>query len=337
MSGMKIAVVNSSTFGRVFPEHIRALRRLGTVARHELPPRMAGAALARRLGDPEVVVSSVNPLYDEDFFARSPRLVLLTRHGIGYNNVDVRAAARSGVIVSRVPGPVEREAMAEHAVALILATCRKLFPAAAAVRAGKWARRMDFVGVELKGRTVGLVGCGNIGSRVAEILSLGFGSRVLACDPEVSAFAMRRYGAEKTSLTAVLRESDAVSLHASLNPTSRGLIGRRELAAMRPGAVLVNNARGELLDEPAVRRALRSGKLGGVGLDVVAREPAGADHPLLKCPGAVIVPHIGAYTRESLKMMGDKVVDDVAHAAKRRAPPREVVNPEVFKSEALRW
>jgi len=337
MGSMRIAVVNSSTFGLVFPKHTAMLKRLGKVTRHELPPRLSGAALARRLGDPEIVVSSVSPLYDDEFFAHSPGLILVTRHGIGYNNVDVRAAALHGVVVSRVPGPVEREAMAEHAVALILATSRRLFPAAAAVRAGKWARRMDFVGIEMKGRTVGLVGCGNIGSRVAEILSFGFGSRVLACDPEVSAFAMRRCGAEKTTLARVLRESDAISLHASLNPASRGMIGKRELAAMRPWVVLVNNARGELLDEVAVAKALRSGRLAGLGVDVIAREPAGADHPLLKCPNTVIVPHIGAYTRESLEAMGDKVVEDVTRAVRGPGMPREVVNPEVFRNKELRW
>ena len=299
--------------------------------------KLSGAALARRLGDPEIVVSSVNPLYDDEFFARSPGLVLLTRHGIGYNNVDVRAAAMHGVVVSRVPGPVEREAMAEHAIALILATFRRILPAVDAVRAGEWARRMEFVGLELKGRTVGLVGCGNIGSRVAEILARGFGARVLACDPAVGAAAMRRFGAVKATLGRVLKESDAISLHASLNPTSRGIMGKRELAAMRPWAVMVNNARGELLDEVAVARALKRGRLAGLGLDVIAREPAGADHPFLRCPNTVMVPHIGAYTRESLKAMGDKVVEDVTRAARRRSLPREIVNPEVLRSAALRW
>jgi phosphoglycerate dehydrogenase-like enzyme len=133
-----------------------------------------------------------------------------------------------------------------------------------------------------------------------------------------------------------LREADVISLHASLDEKSRGMIGNKELNKMRRGAVVVNTARGELTDERVLGRALQSGRLAGLGLDVVAREPAGRGHPLLRHENVIMVPHIGAYTVESLRGMGDKVVDDVERVLGRGKPPREVVNPLVLKSRALR-
>jgi len=322
-------VVNSSSFGRIFPEHMERLRGMCEVKRVDGAGRISGIELGRMCRGASVVVASVSPRYDSDFFARTMGLKLVSRHGIGFNNIDLDAATHNGVIVTKVSGVVEREAMAESAVMLMLAAARRTLPADRAVRAGRWAERPRFVGCEIGGKTVGVIGCGNIGSRVVEILRKGFGARVLATDPNVPASRIRRFGALPCPLSRLLRESDFITLHASLTASSRGIVGRRALGLMKPGAILVNNARGELLDEKAVVRALRSGRLAGLGVDVVACEPAGKSHAFLRCPNTVVVPHIGAYTVESLREMGVKVLNDVEDVLSGRRP-REVVNPAVF-------
>jgi phosphoglycerate dehydrogenase-like enzyme len=282
------------------------------------------------------IVASVSPQFDAEFFRLSPGLKLLARHGIGVNNVDLAAATRHGVIVTRVEGAVEREAMAEHAVGLLLAVLRRLKPADVAVSGGRWAERSAFIGRELRGRTVGVVGFGNIGRRTGEILVRGFGARVLATDPFVSAASIRRSGARRVPLGRLLREADAITLHCPLNPATRWLIGARALRLMRRGAVLINTARGALLDERAVAAALRSGRLGGLGADVVAAEPAGQSHSFTRTPNTILVPHIGAYTEESLRGMGEKMLRDLEAVLHRGTIPGDVANPAVLRNARRR-
>ncbi len=322
-----IAVVNSSSFGRVFPEHGRRLAGLGRVRRIVTTTDDHGPALARKTKGAVAIVASVSPQFDAGFFTHSPGLKLLARHGIGVNNVDLAAAKRHGVIVTKVPGVVEREAMAEHAVGLILAVIRRLKPADAAVGRDRWADRPAFVGRELRGRTVGLIGFGNIGRRTGEILARGFGARVLVADPFVSAASIRRSGATRVALAKLVATSDVISLHCPLTAATRGMIGRGALKRVRHGAVLINTARGELVDERAVAAALRSGRLGGLGTDVVAREPAGRRHPFTSTPNTLLVPHIGAYTEESLRGMGEKMLRDLLDVLVRRRRPADVANP----------
>ncbi len=331
-----IAVVNSSSFGRVFPAHLAKLKRIGRVRRFEVNPRLSGRALARKLVGFQAVVASVSPSYDDDFFRLNRDLILISRHGIGTNNVDVDAATRHGVVLAKVAGPVEREAMAEHTIAMILAVARKIVPAHTAVARGRWAERMRYVGFELQGRTVGLIGFGNIGRRVGEMLVRGFGARVLARDPAVRAGVIRRLGGRAASLRSVLERSDVISLHASLNHTSYRILNAGAFRKMRRGVVIVNTARGELIDERAMVASLRSGRVSGFGADVVASEPAGRGHPYLKFPNVILVPHIGAYTVESLEAMGEKVLADVADVFKRRRRPGHFVNPDSWSLAARR-
>jgi len=324
-------VVNSSSFGRVFPEHLRRLESLCQVKRIDDASAWDGRKIARTCRGATVLIASVSPVYGDSFFRNMPGLKLLARHGIGYDNVDLASATRHGVVVTRVPGYVEREGMAESAVMLALSIARRTRAADMAVRNGKWNERTRFVGIELRGRPVGVIGCGNIGSRVVQLFRRGFGARVMATDPNVADAKIRSYGAQPVSLGKLLRESSVITLHASLNPTSRGIIGKSALQKMRPGTLLVNNARGELLDEGAVARALHAGRLAGLAVDVVSCEPASKSHPFLKCPNTIVVPHVGAYTVESLRAMGEKMVEDVASILGGRRP-REVVNPQVFAS-----
>ena len=330
MKDLKIAVVNSSSFGRIFPEHLEKLKEFGTVERFDLPPDSKGKRLAEVLKGFQVIIASVTPFYDREFFENQDDVVLITRHGIGYNNIDVDAATDKGVLITRVPGEVEREAMAEHTITLMLTVMRRIVPAFSDVKGSKWRDRARHVGFELRGKTVGVIGIGNIGSRVAEILKTGFSVNVLAYDPKLSEDDIRRRGAVPVPLEELLRKSDVITLHAPLTDETHHMIGEREFELMKEGVVIVNTARGELIDTNALMRALEKGKVFGVGMDVVEDEPIDGDHPLLKFENVVVVPHIGAYTFECLKGMGDKVVSDVEKIATGEIPG-EVINPEVLE------
>ncbi|WP_448591245.1 D-isomer specific 2-hydroxyacid dehydrogenase family protein [Thermoflexus hugenholtzii] len=325
----RIAIVNSSSFGRYFPEHLERLSALGEVRRLDFPPHIDGRALAEALRGFPILIASVTPRFGPEFFAHKDETWLIARHGIGVDNIHLPSATAHGVLVTRVTPWMEREAVAELTVGLLLALLRRIPEAAAAVREGRWMERAAFVGWELHGKTVGLIGFGNIGSRVGEILAQGFRARVLAYDPNVPPEAIRAAGAEPADLETLLREADILSLHAALTEENIHMLSGEAFAKMKPGVILVNTARGELIDEAALIAALEEGRVAGAALDVMTEEPIPADHPLLRFPNVLIVPHIAAYTRETLRRMGEKVVSDVERVL-RGEIPEEVVNPEVL-------
>lgn len=327
---MKIAIVNSSSFGRYFPEHMERLSAIGEVGRFNFPVDMDGASLAEALTGYPIIIASVKPYYNKEFFAVKDRTILISRHGIGYDNVDISAATEKGCIVSRVAGWVEREAVAETAVTLLLDVMRRTSDAARKVKEGKWAERASFVGWEIKDKTVGIIGIGNIGSRVCEILKCGFNARVVAYDPYLDPAVIASRGAEPVDLGCLLWESDIISLNASLNSGNYHMLSSREFDLMKQGVFIVDTARGELIDQDALIAAIESGKVAGIGMDVVEGEPIDETHPLLKYDKVMIVPHIAAYTMESLRLMGEKVVEDVERAA-RGETPDEVVNSDVLR------
>ncbi|WP_322799287.1 D-isomer specific 2-hydroxyacid dehydrogenase family protein [Thermoflexus sp.] len=325
----RIAIVNSSSFGLYFPEHLDRLAALGEVRRFEFPSNVEGRELARALQGFPILIVSVSPRFGPEFFAHKDETWLIARHGIGVDNIHLPSATAHGVLVTRVTPWMEQDAVAEMTVALLLTILRRIPEAAAAVREGRWAERAAFVGWDLRGKTVGLIGFGNIGSRVGEILRHGFQARVLAYDPYVPPEAIRGGGAEPVDLDTLLREADILSLHAALTEENFHMLSHEAFAKMKPGVILVNTARGELIDEAALIAALESGRVAGAALDVVEGEPIGSDHPLLRFPNVLIVPHIAAYTYETLRRMGAKVISDVERVL-RGEIPEEVVNPEVL-------
>jgi D-3-phosphoglycerate dehydrogenase len=330
----KIAIVNSSSFGKYFPEHIERLKKIGCVERFTLPGDMHGKELAEKLIGFNIIIASVTPFYDREFFEYKDETLLITRHGIGYNNIDIKTATEKGVIVTKVPGVVEREAVAETAIALLMAVMRKIREASLKAREGKWEERANFIGWEIKDKVVGIIGYGNIGSRVGEILKNGFNAKVIAYDPNIPDEKLKQLGAEPVSLEDLLRRSDIISLNASLNEKSRHMISEKEFNMMKNGVIIVNTARGELMDEEALIKAIKSGKVAGVGLDVMKDEPPDPQNPLLHMDNVVVTPHIAAYTYECLKGMGDKVVSDVEKIVNKEIPD-EIVNRDVL--EKLPW
>ena len=326
----KIAIVNSSSFGKLFPDHLDRLLEIGEVHSFQFAPDIPGDELAYALAGHDYIIASVAPRFSEEFFRHKDRTRLIARHGIGFDSIDLDAATRCGVVVTKVAGWVEREAVAEHAIALMIDVMRKVGDADARVRRGLWHERAQLVGFEIKGKTLGVIGPGNIGSRVCEIASRGFGARVIAYDPNQSPLDMAVYGASQVDLDTLLRESDIISLHCALTPSTAVIIGENEFARMKDGVFLINTARGELIDEAALVRAVESRKIAGLGVDVVTNEPAGADHPLMAFDNVIVTPHVSAYTMESLRLMGEKMVADVESVAAGRVPD-EVVNKAVLE------
>lgn len=225
-----------------------------------------------------------------------PELVCVARCGVGLDNIDCAAARERGVAVLNLPG-CNAQTMAEHAVMLMLAVTRGLVESAVAVRAGDWATRTRFDRDEVGGRTAAIVGLGNIGSRVARLAS-ALGMHVLYVDPTADSAEY-----ERVDLDTALGQADVMSLHCQLDETTRGMINAERLAAMKPGAVLINTARGALVERAALIAAIESGHLAGYGADVLDVEPPVAGDPLLALPNVVVTPHVGSLTRSTYRQI----------------------------------
>jgi D-3-phosphoglycerate dehydrogenase len=233
---------------------------------------------------------------DAALIGAGSRLTAIARAGVGVDNVDVSAATRAGITVVNAPTG-NTIAAAELTLGLLFAVARRIAAADASMRRGEWARS-KLTGVELTGRTLGIVGFGKIGGALASRAS-GLGMRVVVSDPFLTADGAARAGVALLDLPALLAEADVVSLHVPLTRTTRGLVGAEQLATMKRGAILLNVARGGVVDEAALAEALASGHLAGAGIDVFSAEPPGADLALLAAPNAVLTPHLGASTAEA--------------------------------------
>jgi D-3-phosphoglycerate dehydrogenase len=242
---------------------------------------------------------------------RAERLRVIGRAGTGVDNVDVAAATRRGIVVCNAPDANSISA-AEHAVALLLAQARNIPQAHSALVGGRW-ERSRWGGVEVTGKTLGVVGFGRIGQLVAQ-RALGLGMRVVAYDPFMGEARFRELGVERAqTLEALCGRSDFVSIHVASTPETRGFLGREAIAAMRPGARLVNAARGDVIDTEALVEALDAGRLGGAAVDVFPEEPV-TESPLFGRPNVVVTPHLGASTVEAQDRAGVSVAEQVAAA-----------------------
>lgn len=325
-----IAIVNSKSFGKYFPAHLSALKKLGNVVTLEIDPKLRSLELAERLSSYEYLIASVTPDYDAVFFNHSPQLKLIARHGLGVDNVDVTAANQANVYVTKVASLVEQEAVAEHALSLLMSLARWIPQADTSLRLRPWGQRSTYCGIELRGATVGIIGYGNIGSRLGEILVQGFGARVLVYDPNQSAEYIEAGFGQKVSLETLLSEANVISLNASANQANRALLSEAEFKQMTANVLLINTARGRLIDQQALVAALENQSIGGYAADVFEREPIEADNPLLDFDNVILTPHIGAYTYPSLKGMGNQVVNQIK-AVINGEIPSEVVNEEEIK------
>jgi D-3-phosphoglycerate dehydrogenase len=265
---------------------------------------------------------------DAEAIAAGQRLVVVGRAGVGVDNVDLEAATRAGITVVNAPTG-NTIAAAEHTLALLYAVARRIAAADASLRRGEW-QRSRFTGVELRGKTLGIVGLGKIGMAISD-RARAMEMEVLAHDPFVSADTAGKHGVTLTDLPTLLARADVVSVHVPLTRGTRGLIGRRELAGMRQGSILLNVARGGVVDETALADALRSGHLGGAGVDVFTVEPP-RESPLLDAPNTVLTPHLGASTAEAQVRVAIEAAQQVIDVLEGR-PARYAVNAPLLTAE----
>jgi D-3-phosphoglycerate dehydrogenase len=254
--------------------------------------------------------------------AQLRRCRVIAQYGVGVDRIDVGAAERAGIVVTHTPAYCVEE-MADHTVALMLAVLRKVAFYDRRVRAGEWDYKAGPEMRRLRGLTLGLLGAGRIGSAVAT-RARAFGMAVVAHDPQRDPDDLRREAIAPAPLDEVVAAADVLSLHAPLTPATRGLLDARRIAAMKPGAVVVNTARGALVDQGALAAALRSGALAGAGLDVLADEPPAPGEPLLALERVVLTPHAGFLSRESLRAVQAQAADETRRVLAGQAPRHPV-------------
>ena len=258
-----------------------------------------------------------------------PDLKVIGKHGVGVDNIDCEAATARGITVVNTP-TANANAVAEHTIGLMLALARNTVPASVALREGRFGDHPQFMGVELAGRTLGVVGLGRIGSRVAEMASAGLAMKVRGYDPFLTAATYKGPAELATSLDDLFNEADFLSLHVALNPETRHLIDDARIGMLKPGCRIVNTSRGSVIDEGALIRALEEERIAGAAIDVFEEEPVPADHPLCRAPNLLLTPHISSSTRDSMDCMARDSAQGVVDVLQGRTPAH-VVNTEVLR------
>jgi D-3-phosphoglycerate dehydrogenase / 2-oxoglutarate reductase len=260
----------------------------------------------------------------------APNLRIIARHGAGYDTVDVDAATERGIPVT-ITGAANAGAVAEHVFALLLAVARNITVADRAVRDGAWNTvREGLTGIELAGRTMGLLGCGRIGRRVATIAT-ALGMTVAVSDPALSAAHAEALGMLLTGTDELIGRSEVLSLHLPLTPSTDKIIDHRALAALPGGAILINTARGGLIDEHALLEHLDNGHLAGAGLDVLATEPPASGDPLVAHPRTVVSPHIGGQTLEAMRRVAMDAAQSILTVYRGEIPASAINAPAVSR------
>jgi D-3-phosphoglycerate dehydrogenase len=293
---------------KIHPKYMNLLERRVRVVR---PEAFDEDSLHRIVAAEKVdaIIIRTKGCVTERILRASPNLKVVGRHGIGVDHIDVAAALRLGIVVVNTPGG-SRIAVAEHTWGMILALAKNSIRADAAVRAGDYELRERLKSFQLAEKTLGVIGLGRIGSTVAETAMRGFGMNVIYTDILAFPKLERRLRARRVPLRQLLKKSDVVTIHTPLNKATRGMIGAMQLSWMQPHALLINCARGAIVDTRAVAAALESGKLGGAGIDVFDPEVPPRDHPLLESDKAILSPHSAAQTLEA-NLGYAAVVDDV--------------------------
>jgi D-3-phosphoglycerate dehydrogenase / 2-oxoglutarate reductase len=272
---------------------------------------------------------------ERGLLARMPNLLVVSTNGAGFDTVDVENCTQAGVLVVNQSGG-NAEAVAAHVLAMLLMLSKQIIQTNHALRRGTMHDRATFMGNDVKGRTIGIVGLGNVGRRVAELCRGLFGMQVIACDPYLDKETIAARGAAKVTLDELLRRADFVSINCPLDEGTRGMIGAREFALMAPHAYFITTARGFIHDERALADALRTKKIAGAGLDVWDKEPPPFDHPLLQFDNVIASPHTAGMTREARANMGRIAAEQLIMTLDGKRPPR-IVNPQVWPAYAKRF
>jgi D-3-phosphoglycerate dehydrogenase len=317
--------------GALHPDGLALLEREVRVVRTDDPTE---EGMIETAAEAQGILLRVLPRCTATLMAACKHLRVVGRHGVGLDTVDIPAATRLGVAVVHAPGS-NSQAVAEHALMLMLACAKRARLVDRWTRAGDWRARQDVANIELGGRTLGIVGVGNIGRLVARFAG-ALGMRVLGHDKYVPADELRRRGAEPVeSLEALLPQVDVLTCHTPLTDETRGMIDARALALMRPGAIFVNTSRGPVQDERALFEALTRGHLAAAGLDVFEQEPPSADNPLLNLENVVVSSHVAGVTVEANRQMALQVTGEMLRVL-RGERPHVLANPDVWPRLGVR-
>ncbi len=313
-------------FSDMPPEVAEQLRRGADV----LGPVTPAEDWQTPLREVEAVIVGMQPYFSDEVLAQAPNLRVIGRPGIGVDNIDLSAATAHGVCVVNTPD-APTEPVAEKVVGWLLMLAHRLFAADQVAREAGWPRRASLRGIDLAGKTLGLIGLGRVGRRVAQICSDALGMKVLACDPFADARRIWPPGiARVASVMELLPVCDFVSLHCPLTPQTRGMFGEQQFRAMKSTAYLINSARGPIADHDALVRALKERWIAGAALDVFDCEPPSPDDPLLALNNVILAPHIGSFTREGVLRMTGETVEQVLMVL-RGERPQNLVNGGVWE------
>lgn len=298
------------SFGRVSTKPVEWLKRQGfEVVTTDLPKPLAERDIINLIKDMDAAIVG-NDRITTRIFEAANHLKVISMHGVGVDNIDLKSAEEHGVVVTNTPG-ANTEAVAELTIGLIFSLVRQIPQAHISTRAGGWQR---FVGTEIKGKTAGIIGFGNIGKSVAGRLK-ALGMKVVTYDIVKDKTLAVKGGVRYAALEDLLRDSDIVTIHIPFTAETRNLLNRQRLKLLKKGAFLINTARGGLVDEDAMAEMLKDGRLAGAALDVYDREPPEMN-PLLKIENCITLPHIGAYTIDAIERMGMMAAENVVSVIK---------------------
>lgn len=301
---------------------------LEKVAEVKFSSSLSEDVLASEASDVDGMIVRVPAFVTRKVLENAKRLKVVGRFGVGYENIDLEAATEKGVVVTYTPG-ANALSVAEHVIGLIFALAKRITQADNAVRKQDWEMRLNYSGVELAGKTLGLVGLGRIGTCIAG-LARGLGMSVLVFDPYVAKERAGELGVELLTLEPLLSRSDFVVICCALTDETRGLIDEKALALLKPTAYLVNVARGPIVDEQALIKALRDKRIAGAALDVFEKEPPDPNNPLLELENVILSPHIAGVAQDASRRISVWVAEDVVRVLNGE-PPKYPVNPQVLQ------
>jgi D-3-phosphoglycerate dehydrogenase len=309
----------------IHPAGMRILEQAGEVVR---PATLDPAGLRAVVSDADAVVVRITR-FPAELIEAASRLKVIGRHGVGVDNVDLEACTRRGIPVVFTP-EANAESVAENVLGCMITLAKRILPGDRALRAGQFAARNELFGMELAGKTIGIIGLGRIGRRVAQMCRAALDMHVIGLDPVISTDQAATLGIELApDLRSLLSRADIVTLHVPLTPSTRGLLGAEQLQWMKPGAYLINTARGGIVDEQALYEALTAGRLAGAALDVFAEEPPSTDHPLFRLDNVIVTPHMAAHTEEAMYRMATMVAEEIVAVLEGKRP-RWCANPVVY-------
>ena len=303
-------------------DEVKMLEEVGAAVK--IIPDKADDLFRSEMKSADGAIVGVRPM-PRELLASSPNLVIVARHGVGYDNVDLKAATDLGIVVTNTPG-VNSDAVAEFTYGLILAVVRQIPHSWEEMRKGGWRKPQNLDGVDLRGKTLGIIGLGRIGSRVSKIGN-AFGLKVLACDPYILEQDFKNAGAQPVSREQVIARADYLTLHTPLSEETRKMISTRELAMMKPTALLINTSRGEVVDEEALIDAVNKGVIAGAAVDVFKDEPP-QDRRIAENPKILVTAHLAGLTKEAMYRNYIAAATQVVHALKGEKPPYALNDPK---------